>query len=190
MSTNGIAAAVTRALTGVVNPVTGKDVVAGGQVADLEVDDAGRARFVFALRKGDPGTLVRQARAAAEGVDGVSGVKVSVQLPQTATGEASAEMPSGAAAAPRRGRGAPAGTVPGQPHQTGLQPGSVPAPTPRPGILSGVARIVAVSSGKGGVGKSMVATNVAAHAAARGLATGLLDADIYGPSQGIMLGVP
>ena len=188
MSTNGIAAAVKRALAGVVNPVTGKDVVAGGQVADLEVDEAGRTRFAFALRKGDPGALVRKARAAAEGVDGVSGVKVSVQLPQTATAESGAEMPSGAAAAPRRGRGAPAGTVPGPPHQAGLQPGSVPAPTPRPGILSGVARIVAVSSGKGGVGKSMVATNVAAHAAARGLATGLLDADIYGPNIPVMFG--
>ena len=188
MSSGGVAAAVTRALAGVVNPVTGQDVVAGGQVADLEVDDAGGTRFVFALRKGDPGTLVRQARAAAEAVDGVTGVKVNVQLPQTATAEPAGETPSGAATASRRGSGAPAGTVPGRPPDRGLQPGSVPAPTPRPGILSGVARIVAVSSGKGGVGKSMVATNVAAHAAARGLATGLLDADIYGPNIPVMFG--
>lgn len=183
MNPGAIAAEVNRALTGVVNPVTGKDVVAGGQVDGVEVDAAGKARFVFALRKGDPGTLVRQARAAAEGVEGVSSVKVNVQLPQT--------PPAGAAAASAGGRpvdGAPAGTAPAGPSGRGLQPGSVPAPTPRPGILAGVARIVAVSSGKGGVGKSMVATNLAAYAASRGLATGLLDADIYGPNIPVMFG--
>lgn len=64
----------------------------------------------------------------------------------------------------------------------------MPAPTPRPGILADVRRVVAVSSGKGGVGKSMVATNLAAYAASTGLATGLLDADIYGPNIPTMFG--
>jgi ATP-binding protein involved in chromosome partitioning len=48
--------------------------------------------------------------------------------------------------------------------------------------------VVAVSSGKGGVGKSMVATNLAAALAASGLAVGLLDADIYGPNIPLMFG--
>jgi ATP-binding protein involved in chromosome partitioning len=50
--------------------------------------------------------------------------------------------------------------------------------------------IVAIASGKGGVGKSTVAMNLACALAAQGINTGLLDADIYGPSQGLMLGIP
>jgi ATP-binding protein involved in chromosome partitioning len=56
--------------------------------------------------------------------------------------------------------------------------------------LLGVSRIVAVASGKGGVGKSTVAVNLALALHARGLRVGLLDADIYGPSVPFMMGVP
>lgn len=55
--------------------------------------------------------------------------------------------------------------------------------------LPGVARILAVASGKGGVGKSTVAVNLALALRARGLRVGLLDADIYGPSVPFMMGV-
>ena len=177
MSQGGLVAAVTNALTGIVNPVTGEDVVDGGQVSAVKVDAQGGARFVFSLQKGDPGTLVRRARAAAAAVEGVTAVKVDVQLPQTppdAQGEPARQPPERQPDVERR---------PG-----GLQPGSVPAPVPKPGVLAGVKRVIAISSGKGGVGKSMVATNLAAHAAARGLATGLLDADIYGPNIPVMFG--
>ncbi len=56
-------------------------------------------------------------------------------------------------------------------------------------ILSGVKNIIAVVSGKGGVGKSTVSSNFALALAAGGATVGLMDADIYGPSQHIMFGV-
>src|SRR4030095_11019946 len=55
--------------------------------------------------------------------------------------------------------------------------------------LKGVKNIVAVGSGKGGVGKSTVAVNIAASLAAEGAKVGLLDGDIYGPTTPIMLGI-
>jgi ATP-binding protein involved in chromosome partitioning len=55
--------------------------------------------------------------------------------------------------------------------------------------LASISNIVAVASGKGGVGKSTVAANLALSWAAAGARVGLLDADIYGPSQPIMLGI-
>ena len=68
-----------------------------------------------------------------------------------------------------------------------------PAARPRrqPGrspLVPGVGAIVAVASGKGGVGKSTIAVNLALGLAANGLAVGVLDADIYGPSMPRMLG--
>lgn len=69
------------------------------------------------------------------------------------------------------------------------RPPGVPDPWADRGRLPGVARVVAVGSGKGGVGKSTVAANLALAFQLAGLRAGLLDADIYGPSIPMILGL-
>lgn len=71
--------------------------------------------------------------------------------------------------------------VPPQAHTHGQQHQAAPLP--------GVQHIIAVASGKGGVGKSTVATNLAVALSMAGVTTGLLDADIYGPSIPLMMGI-
>lgn len=154
---------VRAALAGVKHPGTGVDVLGGGQVQELAVGEDGVVQFQFVLRPEDPGALVREARAAVEAVEGVTRVKVDVKLPAAAM------------AGPQGRHGRP-------------RPGSVPAPTPDPKLLEGIRHVVAVSSGKGGVGKSTVAANLAAALAAGGRRVGLLDADVYGPDIPIMYG--
>jgi ATP-binding protein involved in chromosome partitioning len=149
-----------RAALQTVKTPAGTDVVASGHVQNVEVMDDGGVRFQFQLRPEDPGTLVREARAAAEAVEGVGKVKIDVRLPN----------------APQQGGGRQ------------KQPGSVPAPTPDAALIKGIDHVIAVSSGKGGVGKSTVAANLAAAMAAAGQRVGLLDADVYGPNIPLMFG--
>jgi ATP-binding protein involved in chromosome partitioning len=153
-------------LQGLRNPRTGADLWGGGHIRELEADAAGFVRFQFVLGQEDPGTLVREARAAVEALDGVSRVKIDVKLPNAPTG--------------RGGHGGG--------HGRPLKPGSVPAPTPDSSALANIDRIIAVSSGKGGVGKSTVAANLAVSLAAAGHRVGLLDADVYGPDIPLMFG--
>ncbi|MFZ3581123.1 P-loop NTPase [Loktanella sp. DJP18] len=70
-----------------------------------------------------------------------------------------------------------------------LKVGRHPTPQAGPVPVAGVDRILAIGSGKGGVGKSTVASNLAVALARKGRRVGLLDADIYGPSQPRMMGV-
>jgi ATP-binding protein involved in chromosome partitioning len=163
MTTEQITQILMETLGGIASSTPGQDVVSRGQIQDLVVEDDGAVRFSFLLAPDDPGSIVKEVRSAAEGIAGISSVKVNVQLPQATPGSS----------ANRRG---------------GLQPGSVPAPEPQPNLLPGVGRVIAVSSGKGGVGKSMVAVNLATALARQGKRVGLLDADIYGPNIPLMFG--
>ncbi|MDX2206583.1 MAG: Mrp/NBP35 family ATP-binding protein [Gemmatimonadales bacterium] len=152
---------VRTALDGVVNPRTGQGLVASGMVAELAVDESsGDTSFVFLLRRDDPATLVRQARQALAAID-ITTPKVRVV------------DPAGAAPASHG------------PPQSGVA--AVPAPAPM--TVAGIDRVIAISSGKGGVGKSTVSANVAVELASRGLRVGLMDADFYGPNIPRMLGV-
>ncbi|MBV8537544.1 MAG: iron-sulfur cluster carrier protein ApbC [Alphaproteobacteria bacterium] len=69
------------------------------------------------------------------------------------------------------------------------QKAAPPPKSPGKQLIPGVRTIIAVASGKGGVGKSTTAVNLALALAAKGLKVGILDADIYGPSQPRMMGI-
>ena len=89
---------------------------------------------------------------------------------------------------------APAGKPKGEPVRTSgaapsLQIGRHPTGQAGPQAIPGVRNIIAIGSGKGGVGKSTVTSNLAVALARAGRRVGLLDADIYGPSQPRMMGV-
>ena len=168
--------AVEAALHGIQHPTMSADVLTSGRVRDLEVTPEGIVRMVFQLAPEDPGTLVKEVRHTLEALEGVSKVKIDVKLPQA----------EGAGSAPRGGRGH--AHAHGSVGHQGLRPGSVPAPTPQASLRERMRHVVAVSSGKGGVGKSTVAANLAAALAAEGQVVGLLDADIYGPDIPLMFG--
>jgi len=155
MTDTELQARIGAALSGVVNPRLGKDVIAAGMVDGLTLDDSGNVRFGFILGRDDPAALVREARKAVEAVPGVASVRVEVKPPA------------------------------GPPPERVAKP--VPPPTPR--AMPHLGRVIAVSSGKGGVGKSTVTVNLAAALAARGKRVGVLDADIYGPNMPRMFGV-
>lgn len=81
------------------------------------------------------------------------------------------------------------GPAPAQKAPPSLKVGGHPKPQQGPMKVKGVKRIIAIGSGKGGVGKSTVSSNLAVALARKGRRVGLLDADIYGPSQPRMMGV-
>src|SRR5215831_16976436 len=169
---------IANALGSIVNPRTGADVVSSEMVRDVATTTAGRVRLTILLTPDDPATLVRDVREAIERLDGVADVRVDVK---------DASEPNGRAASANAP--APAGGARTLPVMN-----AAPAQAPRPSAPTPVAyphlgRILAVSSGKGGVGKSTVATNLAIALAASGARVGLMDADVYGPNVPRMMGV-
>ncbi len=144
----------------------GGDLVSRDLIRALQIE-GGAVRFVIEAESADQARMLEAARTEAErAVATMDGVE-SVSVVLTAHGPA--------AAAPK---------------PPSLKVGGHPKPQEGgPQKVSGVDRIIAVGSGKGGVGKSTVSSNLAVALAAEGRRVGLLDADIYGPSQPRMMGV-
>ena len=156
------------ALSQVRDPEKGGDIVSLGMVSGLVVRD-GNVGFAIEVEPERGPRLEPLRKAAEQAVEALPGV-LSVSAVLTAEAK-----PRGAPAAPRAtGAAAPA---------------SGGAAAGKNALAPGVRAIVAVASGKGGVGKSTVASNLALAMKANGLSVGVLDADIYGPSMPRMLGI-
>jgi len=158
---------VTAALAAIHNPRLENDILSAGMIRDLAVTPQGDVSFTVLLASDDPAILVRQARSAVQAVEGVrrEGVRIAVSNP---------------AGPARVTHGPPSVPAPGP---------ATPAAAPPPPEQPNLGRILAVSSGKGGVGKSTVATNIAVALAQAGHRVGVMDADIYGPNIPRMFGV-
>ena len=169
------------ALAAVRDPDKEGDIVSLGMVSGVVVRD-GNVGFAIEVEP-ERGPRLEPLRKAAEtAVEALPGV-----LSVTAVLTAEARPPQGRTGAPAR----PA------PHAHGAHAHGAPAPPAaaqpagagKNALAPGVRAIVAVASGKGGVGKSTVAANLALAMKANGLRVGVLDADIYGPSMPRMLGI-
>lgn len=147
------------ALKAIIDPASDTDIVAAGLVRALNVDGSS-VRFVLEVDPASADAYAPVRDAAETALKKLGADPVSVVL----TAHTAPSAP---------------------PDLTGKKP---TAPT-GPAKIPGIDRIIAIASGKGGVGKSTVSANLACALAAEGRRVGLLDADVYGPSQPRMLGV-
>ncbi len=170
---------VLEALAKIHDPAEGRSVVDLGMVSGIVVKD-GNVGFALEIEPNEAEAKAKEPlrQACEEAVMALPGVN-------SVTAVLTAERASGGGqgGAPRRVAQGPGNGGPGG------QPGTGPAGLGGKPELPGISHVVAVASGKGGVGKSTTSTNLALALAARGKRVGVLDADYYGPSQPRMLGI-
>jgi ATP-binding protein involved in chromosome partitioning len=154
---------IQNALRTVMDPVSGKDLVSGDQISGLVIKDR-NVGFAIEIDPADAERMEPLRKAAERAVMGLTGVS-SVSAVLTAHNKAPEQANPKTAA-----RG-----------QAQAEPASE--------LLPDVTAIIAVASGKGGVGKSTTAVNLAVAMASMGKKVGILDADVYGPSLPRMFGI-
>ena len=165
--------ALLSALDRVLDPKTGKGLSSAGMVRGLSIRN-GRAGFMLEVPAGETALYAPVRDAAEAALAAMPGVeKAQVVL----TSEHASAAPAEGVTRVRKG----ARVTP--------DPRAAAAPPVDAARPDHVKRVIAVASGKGGVGKSTISVNLAAAFAAQGLSVGLLDADVYGPSAPRMLGI-
>ena len=166
---------VLEALKRVKGPDLRNDIVSEGLVSEVVINK-GKVYFAIQVEPARARELEALRIAAEKAVASLPGVDaVAVTL--------TADRSPGAASS---GNGQGAAAPQGSPF---TRPAAARDARHRPGGVPGVANIIAVASGKGGVGKSTVAINLALALKEKGLRVGVLDADIYGPSMPRLLGL-
>jgi ATP-binding protein involved in chromosome partitioning len=151
--------AILNRLSSVKAPGSSSDIVAAGLVSEIVINE-GNVMFALMVEGQDVKRMEAARQAAESAVKAMPGVgKVIVALTADRPAPRSSATPAQAA---RQARGT---------------------------AVPGISHIIAVASGKGGVGKSTTAVNIALGLVAHGLQVGILDADIYGPSMPRLLGI-
>jgi len=188
---------VTDALSRIRNNRVGTNVLEAEMIRDIATTTDGKVRLSLFLTPDDDATVVREVRQTLQQVPGVTDVRVDVKDASQSSKQpaqvGAVRAPSGAATAPSASapppspKSAASRTLPVIGQETQSQRAAVPAPTPI--AYPHLGKVIAISSGKGGVGKSTVASNLAIALVKQGARVGLMDADIYGPNIPRMMGV-